>query len=213
LQTAESLDIEGLTTSGASVVTDEGGDGTVPTWSITEAANSASPPVPTWSGPGEHLKLLSTEGFRQELYRYFGLGSTAPMREMAAGITQTAIDVHANKQQYAPGESIHILLIPGSPTEALSGSISIRPLLAGKDGSGKPKFTLADAPVASKTIKLEGGPIKTHSVRIDAPSAPGAYQLSFSGAGATHASLPNAGAWFVVRSLSDQPARGVTRRS
>jgi hypothetical protein len=212
LETDESIDVNGLTTTGATIVQQDDGDGTVPMWSITEAANQASPPIPTWSGPGEHLQLLSTDAFRQELYRYFGLGTSAPMVEAAVETNAAGISVHCNKRQYAAGASVHILLIPDAPTETLSGTLQIRRVLAAKGADGKWTYSLSNALVATKTIKIEGGPVKTHSVHMTAPETPGAYQLAFAGDGATHLSAENAGGWFFVRNEKDFPTRGVKRR-
>ena len=222
LETDESIDVVGLTTSGAKIVQKEDGDGTVPTWSITEAANQASPPIPTWSGPGEHLQLLSTDAFRQELYRYFGVGSSATLVaaafmtpvavEAPPATSAAAISVHCNKRQYAPGASMHIILIPATPTETLSGTVQMRRIVASKGADGKPIYGASLAPVATKTVRIEGGPVKTHSIHMHAPTTPGAYQLEFSGDGATHLSAQNAGGWFFVRGDQDFPARGVRRR-
>jgi hypothetical protein len=212
LETDESIDVNGLTPTGATIVQQDDGDGTVPMWSITEAASQASPPIPTWNGPGEHLQLLSTNAFRQELYRYFGLGTSAPMLAAAVETAAAGISVHCNKHQYAPGASVHILLIPDAPTETLSGTLQMRRVLAAKGADGKWSYSLSSAPVAAKTINIQGGPVKTHSVHMTAPQPPGAYQLAFAGAGATHLSAENAGGWFFVRSENDFPTRGVARR-
>jgi phospholipase A1 len=212
LETDESIDVNGLTTTGASIVQKNDGDGTVPMWSITEAANQASPPIPTWSGPGEHLQLLNTVAFRKELYSYFGLGASASMAAAALETRPTGISVQCNKRQYAPGASVHILLIPDTPTETLSGTLQIRRVLATQSGDGKWTYSLPSTPVAMKTIKIEGGPVETHSVHMPAPDTSGAYQLTFAGDDATHISTENTGGWFFVRSEKDLPTRGVKRR-
>jgi hypothetical protein len=212
LETDEFVEVVGLTTTGATVSDPESGDGTVPTWSITEAANQAVPPVPTWSGPGEHLQLLSTDAFRQELYRYFGLGTSASMVEAADSTHAEAVSVHCNKRQYAQGASMHILLIPDAPTETLSGTVQIRRVLAARNDDGSWSYSLSNSPVASKTVYIEGGPVKTHSLHMNAPTTPGAYQLEFSGDDATHLSAENAGGWFFVHNEKDFPTRGVGKR-
>jgi phospholipase A1 len=212
LETDESIDVNGLTTSGATIVQQDDGDGTVPTWSISEAANQASPPIPTWSGPGEHLQLLSTDAFRQELYRYFGLGTSAPMLRSAVETPAAGISVHCNKHQYAPGASVHILLIPDAPTETLAGTLQIRRVVAAKGAEDKWTYNISNAPVGAKTIKIEGGPVKTHSVHMTAPEIPGAYQLAFAGDGATHLSVENGGGWFFVSNDKELPSRGLIRR-
>ena len=212
METDESIDVSGLTTTGATIVQKQDGDGTVPSWSITEAASQATPPIPTWSGPGEHLALLSTDAFRQELYRYFGLGASALVAEAAFEIGPAKISVHCNKHQYAPGASVHILLIPETPTETLSGTLQIRRVVATMGADGKSTYSVADAPVATKTIKVQGGPVKTHSVHMPAPETSGAYQLAFTGDDATHVSAENSGGWFFVLGTKDFPTRGVQRR-
>jgi phospholipase A1 len=212
LETDESIDVNGLTTTGATIVQQDDGDGTVPTWSITEAANQASPPIPTWNGPGEHLQLLSTDAFRQELYLYFGLGASAPKIEAAVDTPAAGISVHCNKRQYAPGASVHILLIPDAPTETLSGTLQIIRVLAVKGADGKWTYRLSNPPLATKTIKIQGGPVKTHSVHMTAPEMPGAYKLAFSGDDATHLSAENGSGWFFVCNEAHFPTRGVKRR-
>lgn len=223
LETDESIDVSGLTTTGATIVQQDGGDGTVPAWSITEAASQASPPIPTWSGPGEHLHLLSTDAFRQELYRYFGLGSSAAIVEaalmtaagVAPGLAAFAprISVHCNKRQYPPGAPVHILLVPSTPTEALAGSLQMRRFVAARGAHGNWIYGASSAPVATKTVKIEGGPVKTHSVHMSAPTTPGAYLLEFVGDAATQLSAQNGGGWFFVRGDKDAPTRGVKLRA
>jgi hypothetical protein len=143
---------------------DESGDGTVPAWSVKEAAQSATPKIPTWSGPGDHVGILQTDGFRQELYGFFGLGGRAPA---LAAERPTAV-VSLNKRTYRPGEVIDALLITDTKTDIIVGNYALRRL---DEHSG------TWVPVGPQRRLEYRGAAPTVSLRIQlaAPSVPGAY--------------------------------------
>ncbi len=200
-QTNKSIDISGLSLAGASVSTDDLGDGTVPSWSVTEAAAQHSPSIPLWHGPGDHLGILTTNLFRQELYNYFGLGRIAPLLVTA----KPGVVVSTNKHHYKEGDTISVLLIPDSATEKLSGSLTLSRL--GPDGK-----TMVAMTSLQKKVTVEGGPIQQHAVKIIAPQTPGAYRLDFEGDDATHATSQGTTGWFVVAPSEGATIRGLKPR-
>ena len=199
--TDEAVEVEGLALAGASVLSDDLGDGTVPCWSITEAASQHSPPIVTWNGPGEHLGLLSTNAFRQELYNYFGLGRAAPMLALA----KPGVVVSTNKRHYKQGDTIQVLMVPDVPTESLVGKVAL--MRVGADGK------LADTPTLEKPVTVQGGPIRQQSIAMIAPAVAGAYRVVFEGDDATHMSPPGGTGWFVITAQGDRPVRGLKPRA
>ena len=102
--TDERVNVAGLSLNGAVPWQDDNGDGTVPAWSITEAAAQYTPNIRTQSFPGDHVGLLTTDAFRQFLYAYFGLSGPAPLVEEGPGVA-----VSLNKRTYRPGETMNVL--------------------------------------------------------------------------------------------------------
>jgi len=71
--TDEGVILNGLTLAGARPWSEVRGDGTVPSWSIIEAAAKCNPPIQTKPFLGSHIGILVTNTFRQFLYSYFTL--------------------------------------------------------------------------------------------------------------------------------------------
>jgi hypothetical protein len=187
LATDVSIAIDGLSTHGASPRQNVAGDGTVPSWSITEAAAQFAPPVPTWGGAGEHLAILSTEPFEKALRAYFGVAAAAAF----AAVASPEIYVHCDRTQYAPGQPIQALLTLARPANALRGALSFQRL--------QPDGSLAATSAAGTPVSMTDGSFDHTSVQIPAPTEPGAYRLVFGGEGATHRHREMAGSGFLVR--------------
>lgn len=183
-QTDERVNIAGLTVNGATPWQDDQGDGTVPSWSITAAAAQFTPHIPTQSFVGDHVGILVTDAFRQFLYAYFGLGGPAPLVRDAPGLV-----VSLNKRTYAPGETIHALLIPDEETQLMSGSLRLS-RVAGRQ-------TLS-ALGTRQEVSFRGGPIRSLVSKLAAPKTPGLYRLDFDGAGASHKTSDQVAGWFIV---------------
>jgi pimeloyl-ACP methyl ester carboxylesterase len=184
-QTDERVNIAGLTVNGAKPWPDNQGDGTVPIWSITTAAAQFTPNIPTQSFVGDHVGVLVTDAFRQFLYSYFGLGGPAPLVRDAPGLV-----VSLNKRTYAPGETIHALLIPDEETRVMSGSLRLSRVAA----RGQTLSALG----TRQEVSFRGGPIRSLASVVTAPKAPGLYRLDFDGADASHKTSDQTAGWFIV---------------
>jgi phospholipase A1 len=186
-QTDERVNVAGLNLNGAAPQQDDQGDGTVPIWSITTAAAQFTPHIPTQSFPGDHVGILVTDGFRQFLYSYFGVGGPAPLVSDAPGVV-----VSLNKRSFAPGETMHALLIPDEEAHVMSGSLSLS------------RVTPGAAPNALGTrqdVSFSGGPVQSLPSKLTAPKAPGLYRLDFGGPGASHKTSDAVAGWFVVQGM------------
>ena len=184
-QTDEGVNVAGLTLNGASPWQDDQGDGTVPTWSITEAASLFTPSVQTQPFPGDHVGILVTDAFRQFLYSYFGLTGPAPLVQQGPGVV-----VSLNKRTYRPGETVYVLLIPDEEASFLSGSLYLSRITS--EGSR------AAALGSRQEIQFKGGPARSLPSRLVAPKIPGIYRLDFGGANATHTTSDKVAGWFAV---------------
>ncbi len=183
--TDERVNVAGLTLNGAKPWQDDQGDGTVPSWSITAAATQFTPHIPTQSFPGDHVGILLTDAFRQFLYSYFGVAGPAPLVSDAPGVV-----VSLNKHSFAPGETIHALLVPGEAAHVVSGSLSLSRVTA-----------LGAAPSAlgvRQEVSFRGGPVRSLPSALTAPTTPGLYRLDFGGDGASHKTSGQVAGWFVV---------------
>jgi hypothetical protein len=176
LPTDDGVEVHGLSLGGAvpyqwpASHPDEQGDGVVPAWSIKETAQLPNPKIPTWSGPGDHVGILQTGGFRQELYAYFGLRGRAP----ALATDRAVVVVSLSKRVYRPGETIDGLIIADSETDTLFGSY----MLSRMDENSRKMVPLG----VQRQIEYRGaGPTESVRIRLTAPSAPGAYRLDFGG--------------------------------
>jgi pimeloyl-ACP methyl ester carboxylesterase len=184
-QTDERVNVAGLTLNGARPWQDDQGDGTVPSWSITAAATQFTPHIPTQSFPGDHVGILVTDAFRQFLYSYFGLTGPAPLVSDAPGLV-----VSLNKRSFAPGETIHALLVPDEAAHAISGSLSLsRVTAAGATPS---------AMGVRQDVSFRGGPVRSLPSTLTAPTTPGLYRLDFGGDGASHKTSGQVAGWFIV---------------
>jgi phospholipase A1 len=204
--TDEGVEIAGLTLNGALPWQDDqtgvpSGDGTVPSWSIVEAATDFSPNIPLWSGPGDHLGILTTNAFRQELYKYFGLP------EMASRLAKdnTGIVVSLNKRCYREGEIMSVLLIPDFETELLSGSLFLSRL----NGEGTKVISIGQ----QKEVTARGGSTRSFSVKLAAPAVSGGYRFDFGGNNATHSTTERTAGWFSVVPKEQPTIRGIAPRT
>ncbi len=166
---------------------DEWGDGVVPAWSVKEIAQSANPKIPTWSGPGDHIGILQTGGFRQELYSYFGLKGRAP--QLAAD--HPVVVISLNKRSYTPGETIEGLVIPDTETETLTGGYVLSRI-------DERRRRLVPISPAREIVYRGGAPIGLLRIMLTAPITPGAYRLDFMGGDASHRTTDRTAGWFAV---------------
>ena len=184
-QTDERVNVSGLSLNGASPEQDDQGDGTVPSWSIVDAAAQFTPPIQTRSFPGGHVDILATDAFRQFLYSYFGLSGPAPLVKEGPGLV-----VSLNKRTYRPGETMNVLLIPDEEATVLFGSLILSCITSDR------------AEAASLGVRQEvsfrGGPARSLPGKLAAPKTPGIYRLDFGGADASHRTSDKVAGWFAV---------------
>jgi hypothetical protein len=184
--TDEYLEVEDLSSLiGAVVQQDTQGDGTVPSWSIVQAAAQFTPNIPTASFPGSHVDVLQSDAFRQFLYSYFGLGRPAPLVTDAAGVL-----VSLNKRTYAPGETIHVLIIPDEEANLISGALILHRISV----DAKKAHELG----VRQEVSFRGGPVRYLTSKLIAPSTPGVYRLDFGGTNSSHKTSNEVAGWFVV---------------
>jgi hypothetical protein len=183
--TDEFVSVAGLTLNGASPQQDDLGDGTVPSWSIVEAAALFAPPIKTYAFPGSHLQVLTTDAFRQFLYTYFGVPGPAPLVVQGPGVV-----VSLNKRTYKPGEAMHVLLVPDEEASSISGALTLSRIVPGT--------AQAAALGTRQEIQLKGGPVRSLPSKLVAPTTPGIYRLDFGGEGASHRTNDKVAGWFVV---------------
>jgi hypothetical protein len=183
--TDESVNVAGLSLNGASLQQDDLGDGTVPSWSIVEAAALFTPAIKTQPFAGDHLGILKTDAFRQFLYAYFRVPGPTPLVEEGPGVV-----VSLNKRTYKPGEVMNVLLIPDEEASSISGSLMLNRIASGT--------TKAAALGTRQEVLFKGGPVRSLPSRLAAPSTPGIYRLDFGGAGASHRTSDKVAGWFVV---------------
>jgi phospholipase A1 len=183
--TDEGVNVAGLSLNNAWIWQDDQGDGTVPIWSIREAAALFTPNIQSQPFPGDHLGILTTGAFRQFLYSYFGLSGPAPLVEVGPGVV-----VSLNKRTYRPGETVHVLLIPDEETSSLSGSL----ILSRAHSNGAKLASLG----SQQEIQFRGGPARSLPSKLRAPTTPGVYRLDFGGLNASHTTSDKVAGWFVV---------------
>jgi hypothetical protein len=183
--TDELVNVAGLSLNGAKPQQDDLGDGTVPSWSIVEAAALFKPAIKTQSFPGDHLGILKTDAFRQFLYAYFGVPGPAPLVEEGPGLV-----VSLNKRTYRPGEAMNVLLIPDEEASSIAGSLLLNRIAPGT--------TKAAALGTRQEVLFKGGPLRSLTSKLVAPTTPGIYRLDFGGPGASHKTSDKVAGWFVV---------------
>jgi len=183
--TDEVVAVNGLTLENARPRQDDKGDGTVPSWSITEAAAQFTPNIQTRSFPGDHVGVLRTDAFRNFLYSYFGLSGPAPLVKDWAGAV-----VSLDKPSYAPGEIIHAQIIPDEEANFISGSLMLSRLAADTGRSS----VLG----VRQQVQFRGGPMPYLVSKLTAPKTPGVYRLDFGGSEASHKTSEEVAGWFVV---------------
>lgn len=183
--TDQVVEVNGLSLNGVYVYQNDQGDGTVPSWSIIDAAAQFTPNVQTSSFPGDHVGVLRTDAFRNFLYSYFGLSGPAPLVKDAPGVV-----ISLNKLSYAPGEPIHVLIIPDEQANLMSGSLILSRVAANSNKSS----TLG----VRQEVTFRGGPVQYLPSTLTAPKTPGMHRLDFGGINASHGSSDEVAGWFVV---------------
>jgi phospholipase A1 len=183
--TDEYLEVAGLSLYGASARQDEQGDGTVPSWSVVRAAAQFSPHIPLAPFLGSHVDVLQSDAFRQFLYSYFGVNRPAPLVTDAAGVL-----VSLNKRAYAPGETIHVLIIPDEEASVISGSLILHRISA--------DTREANILGSRQEVTFRGGSVRSLTSKITAPRTPGVYRLDFGGRDSSHKTSSEVAGWFVV---------------
>jgi hypothetical protein len=159
-QTIEQVDD---TDSVFSQVQDACGDGTVPLWS------AAPGPIAAFVTPGDHIGILKTDAFRQQLFQILTGGTVTPAPYAAVPV----VAISMNKQIYAPGEMISVLVIPDKPSDDISGTLRI----SRAAGESFKRFSR----YVDREIRYIGGETTHLSMQIEAPSKPGVYRMTFEG--------------------------------
>jgi pimeloyl-ACP methyl ester carboxylesterase len=184
--TDEGVILNGLTLAGARPWSEVSGDGTVPSWSIIEAAAKCGPPIQTKPFQGSHIGILVTNAFRQFLYSYFAL--EAPPLLVNRGAIGIAVSL--NKHTYLPNETVDALLIPDEEAREISGSLTLSRVSA--NGRSSHVANLQD-------LEIRGGTTRYLASKLIAPQKPGLYRLDFGGIDASHRSSTELAGWFVVQ--------------
>jgi len=184
--TDEGVILNGLTLAGARPWSEVRGDGTVPSWSIIEAAAKCNPPIQTKPFLGSHIGILVTNTFRKFLYSYFAL--QAP--PLLVGREGGGIAVSLNKHTYLPNEMMDVLLIPDEEARRISGSLT----LSRVDANGRSSH------VANlQDLEIRGATTRYLASNLIAPQSPGLYRLDFEGVDASHRSSAELAGFFVVQ--------------
>jgi hypothetical protein len=161
VQTIQQVDV---TDSSFSLRKDSAGDGTVPLWS------AAPGPMTAFVTPGDHIGVLKTEAFRQHLFQILTGGKVMPPPYAVKPVVVISLD----KQIYAPGETMSVLIIPDKPTREITGSLRISRAV----GASVKKF----APYgADRAVRYLGADTTHLSMQFDAPSDPGVYRMTLEG--------------------------------
>jgi hypothetical protein len=163
-QTEEEFEIGG---SKVNTISNDLGDGTVPTWSAGFKGNKLG--VITWPTAGDHIGILSVVGFRDYLYGYFALAPTFRRKALAAN----GVVLSPSKRTYAPDEPIKLLIIPNKQVTAMNGTLRV-------EQYKWPSTTFAQVG-RSKQISFKGGPANFISAEIPAPQCPGGYRITMAG--------------------------------
>jgi hypothetical protein len=136
------------------------GDGTVPLWS---AVPGSLPPFVT---PGDHVGIFKTQAFRQRLYQILTGGAVMPTPYAKAQVVVISLD----KQFYAPGESMSVLVIPDKPTQSIAGQLRLYRAVG-------EKLTEFERYGEDRRIHYVGPDTSDLAMRISAPTEPGAYRM------------------------------------
>jgi pimeloyl-ACP methyl ester carboxylesterase len=148
------------------VTFDRNGDGSVPTWSITEPARRHG--IATWNGPGDHVDVLHTRGLINAVRAFFGLAPRAVRTRRG----KAAVVVSINQLAFLPGEEMSILLIPDDPE--YEGTATV--ILSRWDEGKRAFVPIGRTLVAMKRTRLGAARRSTK-----APMVPGLYRYSVTG--------------------------------
>ncbi|WP_164940557.1 lipase/acyltransferase domain-containing protein [Bradyrhizobium zhanjiangense] len=165
------------------------GDGTVPYWS-----SSFGPVDRLYTLPGDHIRVMNTNAFRQLLSDLFG----ARMAIVPYATHKPGLSISLNKSDLRPGEALEVLLIPDARATELAGKLCIH-----KAAAPAPATEAKLVPVgADVPVSYQGPPIASLPLVLSAPQAPGAYVLTFEG---THLSTVETSAAFLVGEIPVTP--------
>ncbi|MGC1577865.1 MAG: hypothetical protein WA813_17405 [Beijerinckiaceae bacterium] len=174
--TLEQINVTG---SVFSMADDAAGDGTVPLWS------AAPGPIPAFVTAGDHLGVMKTGPFRNQLYKIL-TGEQLMARSFAA---RPVVTISLNKLVYAPGEQMTVLIIPDTRAHELTGKLQIT-------RATDAKATAFAQHGAEFSVHYAGAPVPHLApMHIRAPQEIGAYRLTFDG---NHATTDVTSAAFVV---------------
>jgi hypothetical protein len=167
------------------------GDGTVPYWS-----SSFGPVDQLITLPGDHIKVMNTNGFRRAFGQIFG----APLAIVPFLMDKPGISISTNKTDLKAGERIEVLLIPDARTTELKGKLIVEKAAIAAD-----RKNLTLHPVgADISVSYTGPEVASLPLVVAVPEEPGAYVLRFEG---THRSTDQtSAAFFVKEALSAAPS-------
>jgi hypothetical protein len=151
---------------GKTVGFDNNGDGSVPTWSVTEPARRYG--IPTWHGPGDHVDVLHTRGLINAVRAFFGLAPRAVRTRRG----KPAVVVSVSQLAFLPGEEMSILLIPDDPEHEGAAAV----VLSQWDEGKRAFVPIGKTSVAMKRTRL--GAVRRST---KAPMVPGLYRYSVTG--------------------------------
>ena len=190
--TIEQIDVA---SSGFSQEQDNLGDGTVPLWS------AAPGPMPAFVIPGDHIGILKTDAFRQRLFQILTGGTVMPPPYAAKPV----VVISLNKQIYAPGEEMSVLIIPDKPTRGINGKLRIS---RGKGDSAADFERYGD----DLPVSYSGAEATHLLMHINAPSDPGAYRMTLED-GNYESTAITSGGFAVSRAAAPHPERRAKGRS
>lgn len=142
---------------------DDLGDGTVPQWSADPYPGT----LPALVIPGDHIGVMSTQTFRDNLFQILTGGTLVPAPLAAAPV----VVVSLNKQVYAPGEEMSVLIIPDHPSRNIDGVLRV--------SRAVDPFQKFERYGEDLKINFAGAETTYLSMRLTAPSDPGAYRMTF----------------------------------
>jgi phospholipase A1 len=143
------------------VAEDDGGDGTVPTWS------GFLPGIQRQFVGGEHATIYRTYALRNSLSALLGVPGTL------AGVP-AGVEVAIRDRVVAPGSRVRLIIGFPRPLGNFSGVLTIERANLNPDGTAS-----SYSPVSSMPVSYQGVAAETMSLVIDAPPNPGLYLVAF----------------------------------
>jgi hypothetical protein len=159
--TLERIEYDGLTPKRA--CSDALGDSMVPLWT------SQLPPFNAWTLPCDHMAILMAPQFQMHLYAVLtGVPSQREFRR------ENGVTLSVNDFTFAPGEDIHITVLPDYATAKISGKFELRYF----DQADRKFVSSLRQPVDYDSGK-DGPRIESIRLTMKAPQKPGIYRLGF----------------------------------